>query len=86
MTAVCLTDSCLRDGTRAVRRQLATEQAGARLKEGKLEDERERLPRLVGFVQANEPRLLAFNEYASEEAPTWVLSRFTVTPNRWSFT
>jgi hypothetical protein len=67
MTAVCLTDSCLRDGTRAVRHQLATEQAGARLKEGKLEDERERLPRLVGFVQENEPRLLAFNEYANEE-------------------
>jgi quinol monooxygenase YgiN len=53
--------------TRAVRHQLATEQAGARLKEGKLEDERERLPRLVGFVQANEPRLLAFDEYADEE-------------------
>ena len=38
-----------------------------RLKEGKLEDERERVPGLGGFIQENEPRLLAFNEYANEE-------------------
>ena len=38
-----------------------------RLKEGKLEDERERVPGLVEFIQENEPRLLAFNEYANQE-------------------
>ena len=38
-----------------------------RLKEGKLEDERDRVPGLVEFIQENEPRLLAFNEYANEE-------------------
>jgi hypothetical protein len=38
-----------------------------RLKPGKLGDERVRVPGLVEFVEANEPRLLAFNEYADEE-------------------
>ena len=38
-----------------------------RLKEGMLEDERERVPGLVEFIQENEPRLLAFNEYGNEE-------------------
>ena len=38
-----------------------------RLKEGKLEDERERVPGLVEFIEENEPRLLAFNEYANDE-------------------
>ena len=38
-----------------------------RLKPEKLADERRRVPDLVDFVQANEPRLLAFNEYANEE-------------------
>src|SRR6266446_2012779 len=38
-----------------------------RLKPGKLADERRRVPDLVDFVAANEPRLLAFNEYANEE-------------------
>jgi hypothetical protein len=38
-----------------------------RLKEGKLESEKQRVPGLVDFVQANEPRLIAFNEYANEE-------------------
>ena len=37
-----------------------------RLKPGKLADERRRVPGLVDFVEANEPRLLAFNEYANE--------------------
>ena len=37
-----------------------------RLKPGKLGDERVRVPGLVEFVEANEPRLLAFNEYANE--------------------
>jgi hypothetical protein len=38
-----------------------------KLKAGKLEAERQRVPGLVDFIQANEPRLIAFNEYANEE-------------------
>jgi hypothetical protein len=38
-----------------------------RLKEGKLEAERERVPELCEFIEAHEPRLMAFNEYASED-------------------
>jgi hypothetical protein len=38
-----------------------------RLKPGKLNSEQKRLPDLVDFIQANEPRLIAFNEYANEE-------------------
>ena len=38
-----------------------------RLKEGKLEEERKRVPALCDFVEANEPRLIAFNEYVNEE-------------------
>jgi hypothetical protein len=38
-----------------------------RLKPGKLADERARVPGLVEFVEANEPQLLAFNEYADED-------------------
>ena len=37
-----------------------------RLKPGKLADERKRVPGLVDFVEANEPRLIAFNEYVNE--------------------
>ena len=38
-----------------------------RLKPGKLDDERARVPGLVEFIEANEPQLLAFNEYANDE-------------------
>jgi hypothetical protein len=38
-----------------------------RLRPGKLDDERRRVPSLVDFIEANEPRLIAFNEYADEE-------------------
>lgn len=38
-----------------------------RLKEGKLEEERKRVPGLCEFIEANEPRMIAFNEYASED-------------------
>jgi hypothetical protein len=38
-----------------------------RLKPGKLDDERARVPGLVDFIHANEPRMIAFNEYANEE-------------------
>jgi hypothetical protein len=36
------------------------------LKPGKLDDERKRVPGLVEFIESNEPRLIAFNEYVSE--------------------
>ena len=38
-----------------------------RLKPEKLADESRRVPDLVDFIRANEPRLLAFNEYVNEE-------------------
>ncbi|HEY6653101.1 MAG TPA: hypothetical protein VI028_03150 [Solirubrobacterales bacterium] len=38
-----------------------------KLKEGKLDDERTRVPGLSDFIQENEPRLIAFNEYANQE-------------------
>jgi len=37
-----------------------------KLKEGKLEDEERRVPELCDFIEANEPCLIAFNEYADE--------------------
>ena len=37
-----------------------------RLKPGRLDAERDRVPGLVEFVEANEPRLIAFNEYVNE--------------------
>src|SRR6266852_6867700 len=38
-----------------------------KLKTGKLEAERRRVPGLVDFIEANEPRLIAFNEYANDD-------------------
>jgi biotin carboxylase len=38
-----------------------------RLKPGKLADERKRVPGLVDFVEANEPRVIALNEYVNDE-------------------
>jgi hypothetical protein len=38
-----------------------------RLKPGTLANETKRVPALVDFVEANEPRLIAFNEYVSED-------------------
>ena len=38
-----------------------------KLKEGKLDDERRRVPGLSEFIQENEPRLIAFDEYANQE-------------------
>jgi uncharacterized protein (DUF2126 family) len=37
-----------------------------RLKPGRLDLERDRVPSLVEFIEANEPRLIAFNEYVNE--------------------
>jgi len=38
-----------------------------RLKAGKVDAERRRVPGLVDFIEANEPRLIAFNEYANDD-------------------
>ena len=38
-----------------------------RLKQAKLDSEKQRVPGLVDFIQANEPQLIAFNEYANAE-------------------
>ncbi len=38
-----------------------------RLKPGKLDAERARVPGLVEFIKTAEPRLFAFNEYSNEE-------------------
>jgi hypothetical protein len=38
-----------------------------RLKPGKLAAESNRVPGLCDFIEANEPRILAFNEYANDE-------------------
>ena len=46
-----------------------------RLKPGKLDAERNRVSGLVDFVEANEPRLLAFNEYVNEQGAE-VAARF----------
>jgi hypothetical protein len=37
-----------------------------RLKPGQLDRERKRVPGLVEFIESNEPRLIAFNEYVNE--------------------
>jgi hypothetical protein len=37
-----------------------------RLKPGRLDRERARVPELVAYIEANEPRLIAFNEYVNE--------------------
>ena len=37
------------------------------LKKGQLEAERKRVPELSEFIEANEPRLIAFNEYANAD-------------------
>ena len=38
-----------------------------RLRPGALEAERRRVPQLCEFIEANEPRILAFNEYADDD-------------------
>src|SRR5665213_835149 len=38
-----------------------------RLKPGALEAERRRVPQLCEFIEANEPRVLAFNEYVDDD-------------------
>jgi hypothetical protein len=38
-----------------------------KLKPGRLEEEKKRVPELCEFIEANEPRLIAFNEYANDD-------------------
>src|SRR5260221_13106912 len=38
-----------------------------RLREGRFDAERQRVPELSRFIEANEPRLIAFNEYVNED-------------------
>jgi hypothetical protein len=47
-----------------------------RLKPGKLDAEKQRVPGLVDFVQANEPRVIAFNEFASEDGAVVAVVQF----------
>src|SRR5437868_13302887 len=37
-----------------------------KVREGKLEGEKQRVPGWIDFIQSNEPRLIAFHEYLSE--------------------
>jgi hypothetical protein len=54
-----------------------------RLRPGMLAAERERAIELVAFIEAREPQLLAFNEYASEDGAE--VSVVQVHPNSASF-
>ena len=36
-----------------------------RLRDGRFDAEQQRVPGLSSFIEANEPRLIAFSEYAS---------------------
>jgi len=38
-----------------------------KVREGKLEGERQRVPGWIDFIQSNEPRLIAFHEYVSAD-------------------
>src|ERR1700676_1064815 len=38
-----------------------------RLKPGRFEDEKRRVPELCEFLEVNEPRLIAFNEYSNDD-------------------
>jgi hypothetical protein len=38
-----------------------------RLRDGRFDAEQQRVPGLSSFIEANEPRLIAFSEYASED-------------------
>jgi hypothetical protein len=38
-----------------------------RLRDGRFDAEQQRVPELVRFIEAHEPRLIAFNEYVNED-------------------
>ena len=48
-------------------RRLPTHIATNRLKPGALEAEKRRVPQLCEFIEANEPRVVAFNEYVDDD-------------------
>jgi hypothetical protein len=56
-----------------------------RLKPGKLEAERQRVPGLVDFIEASEPRLIAFNEYANEEGTEVAVVQVHPDPDSFEF-
>ena len=57
-----------------------------RLKPGAYEAERHRVPGLVEFIKAGEPRLLAFNEYVNAERTEVTVVQVHPTRNQWSST
>ncbi len=54
-----------------------------RLKPGKVDAERERVPGLVDFIQTNEPRVIAFTSTPARTAWKSRSSRSTRTLTRW---
>jgi hypothetical protein len=38
-----------------------------KVREGRLEREKQRVPAWIDFIQSNEPRLIAFHEYLSDD-------------------
>ena len=50
-----------------------------RLRDGRFDAERRRVPELSGFIEAHEPRLIAFNEYVNEHRSEVTVVRFTRT-------
>ena len=54
-----------------------------RLKEGQLDRERERASRMVEFIKANEPRLIAFNEYVNEAEDEVTVVQVHPPPRQW---
>ena len=59
-----------------------------RLKPRALEAEKRRVPQLCDFIEANEPRLIAFNEYVDDDVAQRGNrpSSKSRTPSRWSST
>jgi len=57
-----------------------------KLKQGKLEDEKRRVPELSDFIEANEPRLIAFNEYADENGSEVAVVQVHPARSQWSST
>jgi hypothetical protein len=57
-----------------------------RIRPGKFGDEKRRVPGLCDFIEANEPQLIAFNEYASEDGTEVGVVQIHRDAHRWSFT
>jgi hypothetical protein len=54
-----------------------------RLKPGRLDRERARVPGLAAFIEANEPRLIAFNEYVNDAGDEVTVVQVHRMPARW---